>query len=84
MHTYHFYAKTHLGVLKILSETSSFQFCPVLSYNYNLLKYFFKNAIKKFWMSVEVYNSCLCKNTFGLFVKFEQTILFSFLVQIQL
>ena len=49
--------------------------------HYNLFKYFFKNSSKCLEMSVDPYNSILCKNPWVFFGKFEQIILFCSLVQ---
>ena len=49
--------------------------------HYNLFKYFFKNSSKCLEMSVDAYNSTLCKNPWVFFEKFEQIILFCSLDQ---
>ena len=49
--------------------------------HYNLFKYFFKNSSKCLEMSVDAYDSTLCKNPWVFFEKFEQIILFCSLVQ---
>lgn len=77
----HFYAKTSLSHLRILSPTSSFQIWFSLQFALQPIFIFLYNFHKNLEMLVEEYNSFLCKNPLVFFGKIEQNILFCSLVQ---
>ena len=81
MFPHHFYAKISFGYWKFWALHLLFKSGPVVILHYNLFKYFFKNSSKCLEMSVDAYNSTLCKNPWVFFEKFEQIILFCSLVQ---
>ena len=82
MFPHHLYAKISFGYWRFWALHQLFKSGPVGILHYNLFKYSSKNSSKCLEMSVDAYNSTLCKNPLVFFEKFEKIILIFILVQL--